>query len=507
MAKQEKQELAVIDFEKFSIAQLPELQGKKEEIASVIKANPIVEIVDNGTYELAKKSRTAVRSLRTSLESEQKTVKKKIKEFVLDVVDGEYSNLVTDVKSAEKQRQDPIDVWEEKKEQERQEKARLEQERIDNIKNSISDFRRYWDDAIFKLTFDKIEDVREDYSVAVLEFDRSKLAEFEILFDDAVAFLDKLFENKEKTLTEQEQIRIDNLLIQEKNAENSRIQEWQRTWNANIDTLSFDDLKDVKSVLVKSKLADLKHYSNEYEEIYTSTEKRLHSQIELISKAEEQRIAQEKFLAEKKEFEEKQRKAKIEERQNHLKTLNVDLPSLLPILGISKHSLFVNALNNFTDDDYEVELKEFLEFIKPKEPVVAEREFESEPIASKTETIVGENLVQADYHEADVDVKGVVKTDSFVERMIPIVEKQNVEDLKEMQNEISSSKTHEFANYQEEVQYIEQIPTKSEVTWESIWEEYRDNIVNYDEIKTQEDVLDQYVKWLEKNYNVPTKKQ
>jgi hypothetical protein len=112
MAKQEKQELAVIDFEKFSIAQLPELQGKKEEIASVIKANPIVEIVDNSTYELAKKSRTAVKTLRTGLEKEQKDVKKKIKEFVLDVVDGEYSNLVTDVKSAEKQRQDPIDVWE-----------------------------------------------------------------------------------------------------------------------------------------------------------------------------------------------------------------------------------------------------------------------------------------------------------------------------------------------------------------------------------------------------------
>jgi hypothetical protein len=174
------------------------------------------------------------------------------------------------------------------------------------------------------------------------------------------------------------------LLIQEKNAENSRIQEWQRTWNANIDTLSFDDLKDVKSILVKSKLTDLKHYSNEYEEIYTSTEKRLHSQIELISKAEEQRIAQEKFakeqaeiaeknriaqekfLAEKKEFEEKQRNAKIKERQNHLKTLNVDLSSLLPVLGISKHSLFINALNNFPDDAYEVELKELLEFIKPK---------------------------------------------------------------------------------------------------------------------------------------------
>lgn len=55
MATTKKQELAVIDFTQFSVAQLPELKGKKEEIASIIEANPIVEIVDNATYESAKK--------------------------------------------------------------------------------------------------------------------------------------------------------------------------------------------------------------------------------------------------------------------------------------------------------------------------------------------------------------------------------------------------------------------------------------------------------------------
>ena len=125
-------------------------------------------------------------------------------------------------------------------------------------------------------------------------------------------------QNKISTLQEQEQIRIDNLLIQEKNAEQSKIQEWQRTWNANIDSLTFNDITDVKSTLAKSKLADLKHYVSGYEEIYLSTEKRLHSQIEFVSKAEEQRIAQEKFDQEKKEFEEKQAEAKFKERKNIL---------------------------------------------------------------------------------------------------------------------------------------------------------------------------------------------
>ena len=138
------------------------------------------------------------------------------------------------------------------------------------------------------------------------------------MFDREVSYLKDLLNSKTKTLTEQEKIRIDNLLIQEKNAEQSRIQEWQRVWNANIDSLSFSDITDVKSVLVKSKLADLKHYVSGYEEIYLSTEKRLHSQIEFVSKAEEQRIAQEQFDKERKEFEEKQAEAKFQERCKRL---------------------------------------------------------------------------------------------------------------------------------------------------------------------------------------------
>ena len=318
MATTKKQELAVIDFTQFSVAQLPELKGKKEEIKSVIEANPIVEIVDNATYESAKKSRTAVRTLRTSLESEQKTVKKRIKESVLDVVDKEYDTLVLGVKSAEQSRQEPIDAWETKKEQEKREKAIAEQQRIDGIKTKISDYAASWKEAFSFMVFGSIKEVSDNFHESNANFDKTALQEFDVLFDREVSTLTELLENKISTLEEQEQIRVDNLLIQEKNAEQSLIQEWQRTWNANIDTLSVSDIVDVKSVLVKSKLANLKHYVSGYEEIYLSTEKRLNSQIEFVSKAEEQRIAQEKLDQEKKEFEEKQAEAKFKERKNIL---------------------------------------------------------------------------------------------------------------------------------------------------------------------------------------------
>jgi hypothetical protein len=530
MTKQTK-ELAVIDFEKFSIAQLPELQGKKEEIASVIKANPIVEIVDNSTYELAKKSRTAVKTKRTATQSEQKDVRKKIKEYVLDVVDAEYDNLVEELKSAEKERQDPIDTWETKKEEERLEKLRLEELRVKQIKDAIQTFKDAWIETIDRMLFDGIENFFGEFKKVCDDFYRSKLAEYEVLFDDAILVVRQMAEVKIKTLTEQEQIRIDNLLIQEKNAESYRIQDWQRVWNTNIDTLSFDDLKDVKSVLVKSKLADLKHYSNEYEQIYTSTEKRLHSQIELISKAEEQRIAQEKFLAEKKEFEEKQAEAKFQERKKFLVDEDYWRIYLLAECGNFESNARLKLLA-YTDESFE-DFK--LAVLKAKEPVVSEtietyenyneegRLIEKDGVLFdthlnkihepsneiiKTKVVVsGSPLV--DYHEADVDAKGVVKTDSFVERMIPIVEKQNLEDLKEMQNEISSAKTHDFANYQEEVQHIEKV-TESKVQGESVFDVEKIECQIWDNIHKEwhTDFHGMtFLEYLKEFYHAPTKKQ
>lgn len=412
MAK--KQELAVIDFTQFSVAQLPELKGKKEEIASIIEANPIVEIVDNATYESAKKSRTAVKTLRTGLEKEQKDVKKKIKEHVLDVVDSEYDILILGVKASEQSRQEPIDVWEEKKEKERQEKARLEQERIDGIKAKINEFKRNWESKIFELVFNNCQSLKEDLAITENEFDRVSLAEFDVLFDREVSYLKDLLNSKIKTLTEQEQIRIDNLLIQEKNAEQSRIQEWQRVWNANIDSLSFSDIADVKSVLVKSKLADLKHYVSGYEEIYLSTEKRLYSQIEFVSKAEEQRIAQEKLEQDKKKFEEQQAEAKFQERCKRLTEAGSVYSEQKNGFEKQGHWYHCDDIRNDSNEMFERELEDAKNTIEEVEVVAeevvemplleetqSERVYDSEPISSVSQTIVNNNLQFADYKEPE----------------------------------------------------------------------------------------------------------
>lgn len=416
MAKTQKQELAVIDFTQFSVAQLPELKDKKQEIALVIETNPIVEIVDTTTYESAKKSRTAVKTLRTGLEKEQKDVKKKIKEHVLDVVDREYDTIVSGVKIAEQLRQSPIDTWEEKKEQERQEKLRLEQERIDGIKTKISDYVSSWKDVFDLMKVDKVQEVSENFHESNKTFDKISLQEFDVLFDREVLMLSELLDSKIKTLLEQEQIRIENLLIQEKNDENNKITAWRHNWYVTIDTLSISDVANLKEKFSKSKLTNLKHYVSGYEEIYTSTEKRLSSQIEFVSKAEEQRIAQEKF---------------------------------------SKEQAEIAENNRIAQEKFEKEKKEFQEI-----QAEARRKEEARVEAE----VINLNVIDnQNYHEEDVDVKGITVESPIIFDVL-------------------------FENIEE--------------TWDSIYDEFeKDNVQDeYDDTVI-------FVSWLEKYFNVPTRKQ
>ena len=74
MAKQE-----ISKIENFNVNALEEIKGKEKLIESVIKENPFVKIVDNKTYEEAKKSRTALRTCRTDLEKEEKALHNAVK--------------------------------------------------------------------------------------------------------------------------------------------------------------------------------------------------------------------------------------------------------------------------------------------------------------------------------------------------------------------------------------------------------------------------------------------
>ena len=414
MTKQ-KTEVAVIDFEKFSVAQLPELKGKKEEIKGIIDANPIVEIVDNSTYELAKKSRTAVRSLRTSLENEQKTVKKKIKEHVLDIVDAEYDTLVLGVKSAEQTRQEPITAWEDKKEQERLEKARLEQERIDGIKSTISLFKQSWETKISELKFEGIDTLIKDFNTIVEQGNRSIYQEFEVLFYDAISSLRNVLDMKIHTLHEQENIRLEQIRL----AEERKKQE-----------------EEAKKIAEAQRLE---------REKFEAEQKAI---------AEKQRIAKEQFEKKKAEFEAKQSEAKFQDRCKQLVDLGIDMA-----IFELEHKGDVRWMNLKTSakiesDSYWNETLAWVKLsIEARDKVKTDEIAQEQVSASIKKGIESEEKALGlidNYHESDVDPKGIQK----------------------------------------------------EVTWDSIYSLFQDQT----QLKKDLSIKDAF-DWLSNNYSVPAKKQ
>lgn len=335
MGKQEKTEIAVIDFTKFSVTQLPELKGKKEEIASIIEANPVVEVIDNKTYELAKKSRTAVKTLRTGLEKEQKDVKDKIKQFVLNVVDSEYNALVLDVKSKEKERQDPIDIWEEKKEKERQEKLRIEEARKQKHRDNIELVFNHNKKLIDELTFENLPHELV-FTIDDQEFNSESFEEFADVFEAKVDVLTTMLKDKIKTLQEKENIRLENERLENERKENERKQKiktsidyFYTTWQDIFSDMRFEDIQELTEKFNSENALDCAEFQEDYAQKRANLVRMLEAKVNFLTQAENQRIQQEKLNREQAELEQLNRD--LEAKQKRLEEV-IPEPTLKGII-------------------------------------------------------------------------------------------------------------------------------------------------------------------------------
>ena len=460
----------------FKVNQLSELQNKKAEIQKELKKFKYVEIVDNSSYEEAKKSRTGVRSIRTSLQNEQKEVVKKIKDFITNPVTEEYSKLINDVLPIENKQQEEVTRYEDIKERQREERERLEQNRVDGIKSSIGKFREFWEDKVSKLTFAEIESIKEEYSVAVVEFDRKSLEEYDVLFEQSLNYIDGIFQNKISTLEEQEKIRVDNLLIEEKKAEHMKIWMWENEWTANGSSLKLEDVADMKETFKEAKLKGLKHLQEDFDEKYATMKNRLNQQVEILSKQEEQRLITEKQKAEadklakeKAEFEASQLKARTESRVKQLTDLGIHEDVIFDGLGKGEWSNLKHAAENYTDDLW-------LEQFNWAKEQIALRDKQGEEIANSDSVTV---------------VKEMTKDEILAQYPLTPEEASEIVDLPMLDENPT------------ELKGLIQTLSSDEETWESIFDDYDNYIVNC--TKSQKRRLD-LDKWLEENYNVPTKK-
>jgi len=475
-----KEKLELLNLEKFSVMQLPELQGKKEEIKSVIDANPVIEIISTETYEAAKKSRTAVKSLRTGLEKEQKDVKRKIKERILDVVDKEYDSLVIDVKIQETLRQDSVDVWEAEIEKRRLEKIRLEQERVDNIKLLLSTYSGEWKAKFSSLVFGDIEKVSGEFYESYTSYDATTLQEFEKSFPLKVEELTDILNNKivlledaENARLEKEEFEKQKLDLKRKEEIKESIDVFYSTWDRKIIALSDSDYLAALKEFNEAPDADYQELQDDFEErkgrlkqsfiekrAFLDMSKKLKQEEEKALRekeiadrrqakidAEQQKLAQEKadFELVKKEQEEKSaHQLKVDSRIQQLVDLGLKFDFQQTFVG---HEYFIDVLDIKTYDDskWDKMISDIENRIaNPVEEVAApEKEDEKEVL------IVAEPV-----------------NESLVEKLIPIVEKQNLVDLKEAQKEAS---------------------------WDNIFNDFK--LSGEKSLST----------WLKTNYNAPTK--
>lgn len=302
--KTESTELQVFNLENLNPALLPELATFKEIQLKVVAENPFIAITDVASRDLAKKYRTALKTARTDLEKQDKLISSKFNEAKTKAK-SYIAELIEYTQPGEIEQQKEIDRDEAEAEAKRQEKARLEQQRIDNIKKELEDYSAQWKTAINLMSFDSVAKVSSEFLESYTSFDTTILQEFEALFPVKVEELTQYLSDRTVSLTNTENARLENIRLEEEAAE-----------------LRFE----------KARLEALARIAEAAE-----------------AKAKKER---EDFEKEKAAF---VKDKQISDRKNTLSNLGLYENIVLARLGVSGHGMLMNMLHNGSDMDFEIE--------------------------------------------------------------------------------------------------------------------------------------------------------
>lgn len=208
-----------LQLEDLKVSNLPELQGWKEKQQKLVEENPYVEIVDNKSYEVACKSRTALFKGRTELEKQDKLIASKLTSFRKEVKQ-ETDNLIAITLPYEEKQQSEVKRFEEIKAAEKAKEKRIEQLRVDTIKSKINNFETASYGVIQDTTIENV-DLHKSMldAFANADFDYE---EFDILFEQAKARVQTSWDLKCSDIQEKEAQRVENERLQ-KEAEQARI--------------------------------------------------------------------------------------------------------------------------------------------------------------------------------------------------------------------------------------------------------------------------------------------
>lgn len=212
MAKQTK--IKKFELATLNVDQIVELDGWIEKRSTVIKESPFVVIDNPETYKTAKRNRTALKSFRTTVEKQDRTIgtflsqfRKSTKVKSLDLVENEKEGTI----HHENKQQIEIDRWEKIIQDEKDAEAKKEEARIETIKTKIESSKRLLKAVIDAMTFENSKEHWKELELNIEAESNFDFEEFDFLFDEMIEEKRVERANKINDLSTKESERLDQL--------------------------------------------------------------------------------------------------------------------------------------------------------------------------------------------------------------------------------------------------------------------------------------------------------
>lgn len=187
-------------------------EKRAEELISIEKLSPAELKELNVIRGELREPRYLVQKIQTNNTSVFEAYKKTDK--------ANLSELIEINKSLEDKVDEKIKAEDERKKQEKEEEKKAEEKRIQAIKDKIDAFESASYEIIQKMTFDDIESSKEKLSA--LEENDFDFEEYDISYDKAKDRVISALDTKVETLTKNENQRLDNIRLEQENAEAKR---------------------------------------------------------------------------------------------------------------------------------------------------------------------------------------------------------------------------------------------------------------------------------------------
>lgn len=205
MSDQKKFELTTL-----STDNIQEIDGFREKQMAIVSENPFLEITDSETFKEAKKRRTALKTARTEIEKQDKTLATFITKFRKALI-GRKEELILITKPHEEKQQAEIDRYQKLIDDKKEEEAQKEKRRIEAIEDQIQKVKGEVTGIIIGTTFENIKSSREEVAKVFAKESQFDYEEYKYQYDQTVQDLKIQFEETATDLKEQEAIRIEAL--------------------------------------------------------------------------------------------------------------------------------------------------------------------------------------------------------------------------------------------------------------------------------------------------------